>query len=127
MSDQHEQPHIDYCRRDTEIITLTLDMKVVKGQMDTVLQKLTVMEHALVGDMATDRSGLIVEHKEHHHTLFGKDNKEPGLVGDMKWVKKKLNESKAFANGMAAAFGFVGALFGLLGWKGVAAISEKLK
>ena len=126
MSDQ-PRPHVDYCKRDTEIVTLTLDMKVVKGQMETVLQKLTVMEHALVGDMATDRSGLIVEHKEHRATIFGRGEKDPGLVGDMRWVKRKLNESKAFAGGVSAAFGLVCAGLAFLGWKGISALAEKLK
>jgi hypothetical protein len=121
------RPHIDYCRRDTEIVTLTLDMKVVKGQMETVLQKLTVMEHALVGDMATDKSGLLVEHKEHRKTLFGQGDRDPGLVGDMRWVKRRLNESKAFAAGVSATFGLVGAAFGFLGWKGISSLAEKLK
>ena len=119
--------HVDYCRRDTEIVTLTLDMKVVKGQMETVLQKLTVMEHALVGDMATDRSGLLVEHKEHRKTLFGQGERDPGLVGDMRWVKRKMNESQAFKAGVSASFGFIGAALALVGWKGVSSLAEKLK
>jgi hypothetical protein len=102
-------------------------MKVVKGQLENLSKDMSAVRHALIGDMETDRTGLIVEHKEHRHTLFGRGEADPGLVGDMRWVKKRLNESKAFAAGVSAAFGLVGSVVAFLGIKGIAALSERLK
>jgi hypothetical protein len=118
------QPHVDYCRKEAEIVTLTLDMKVVKGQLQTMLQSQMLIEHALLGTLTdTERKGLLEEHHEHHKTLFGDKHREgdKGLVGEVHNLRGLIEKARWTGAGAAAAFGLVGSAVALIGTKAIAA------
>jgi hypothetical protein len=120
MSQDHQTPHVDYCRREGEIIALGLDMKVVKQSITSIQSDVSAMKHALMGNIETpDKSGLLEQHKEHRHTLFGRHDGDRGLVGQVEWITAKMQETKSFARGVSAAFGVIGAGLAWIGFEGV--------
>ena len=125
MTDRQPIPHVTYCLRDNEITTLSLDMKVVKGQLAALVQSQTLVEHALLGTLSDmERKGLLEEHHEHRVTLFGDKKKkgDGGLVQNVAELREDFQRTKWMGRGAAAAFGMIGSAIALLGIKGMAAV-----
>ena len=128
--------HPPVCFHEADFIILKAQVSEISGRQVAMMQSMTVIEHALLGNLTDpEREGLLSQHHEHRTALFGDKKKkgDKGVVGTLDEVKeetaeikKEISNGKWFARGVTAGISIVVSVITVLGWKGIAAVCTML-